>query len=257
MRTAEEIGAANLAAMFALADGDDLAEARLSYGRYHQVMRDLAELYGFPVERAAAAFCALSPNNDYVGNLRSVVSLLYGVRHGWPLDEIQCSTYRHCLARAHDYVTGAAGFLAETEGRKIRSFYRNILNPDDPRYVTVDGHVCAAWRGERLTMKEALVKGDREYDRIEGAVMALACRAGMLPNQYQAAIWFTRKRVFNIRAEMHRDLFIDGDVWRTYRDVRVIRPFGRRRPGQAPAPAEALPDLFAGALPVVSSVSPG
>lgn len=240
-------GIANLKAMFAQADSIDRDEGRLSYSRYHQVLRDMAELYGFPLDRVLAAFCALSPNNDYAGNLRSTVSLLHGVREGWPVDEIESSTYRHCLQRAHRYVTGEAEFLGEVEGRKIRAFYFNILDPTDPRYVTVDGHVCAAWRGQRLTMKEAIVRGRREYDQIENAVMALACRAGLLPNQYQAILWFTRKRVFRIRAELNHDLFLSGDIWRTYRDVRLIQPFRRRATrGPAAARVSAPGELFAG-----------
>jgi hypothetical protein len=222
-------GVANLREMFARADDIDRHEGLLSYGRYNRVMRELAEHYGFSIDCVTAAFCALSPNNDYVGNLRSLVSLLHGMRERWHYDEIECSTYRHCLKRAHSYMTGEANFLNETRGRKIRSFYMNIVAPEDRRFVTVDGHVCAAWRGERLTMKEAIVRGTKEYDQIEEAIMVLACRENLRPNQYQAVVWFTRKRVFQIKAEMHRDLFLPSDdVWRTYRDVKSIRPFGRR-----------------------------
>lgn len=223
-------GISNLRAMFERADEIDLAEGQVSYRRYNQIMGDLSRLFCTPLDRVIAAFCALSPNNDYSNNLRSLVSLLHGIAQGWPLDDIECSTYRHCLLRAYDYVTGKASFLHTVEGRKIRSFYHNILDPSDPRFVTVDGHICAAWRGQRLTMKEAIVKGQREYDQIEAAVMALACRARLLPNQYQAILWFTRKRVFQIKAELHLDMFLpNDDVWKTYRDVTLIKPFPRRR----------------------------
>lgn len=227
-------GPHNLTAMFAQADSVDLSEGRHSYERYHKVMQDLSDLYGVAIDRVIAAFCALSPNNDYAGNLRSLVTLLYAYCHEWPVDEIECSTYRHCLLRAFGYVMGDVNFLDDATGRKIRAFYKNVLNPEDRSCVTVDGHICATWRGERLTMKQAIVKGNKEYDAIEQAIMVLACKANIRPNQYQAVLWFTRKRVFNIKAEMHRDMFLPADdVWRTYRDVKAIKPFNKRKPTNA------------------------
>lgn len=216
----------NLRAMFQRADAVDLREGQLAYPRYHAVMRDLAERYGVPIEKVIAAFVALSPNNDYISNLRSLVSVLDGAQRGLPLHSIKVSTYNHCRDRAYAYVAQGQNFLEKAVGLKIRSFYRNVLNPSDHRYVTVDGHVVAAWRGKNLTMKEALVNGRKEYRQIETAIKSLAFDAFMLPNQYQAVLWFTRKRVFNIKAKLQHDFFLPSDdVWQTYQDINSIRPF--------------------------------
>jgi hypothetical protein len=217
--------------MFARADKIDVAEGLLSYQRYHQVMHEIAMYYSASLTSTVAIFCALSPNNDYIGNLRSLVSVLDARSKGWGIEMVQVSTYRHCLQRAWAYGDGI-DFLSDAKGLKIRSFYMNVLRPDDNQYVTVDGHVCAAWQARRLVMKEALVKGAKEYHRIADAIKKLAFEEFMLPNQYQAIIWFTRKRVFQIKAEMHKDLFLPpDDVWRTYRDVSSIKPFPERKAG--------------------------
>lgn len=214
--------------MFALADKVDVAEGLLAYQRYHRVINEMAARYGVFPDRTLAAFVALSPNNDYVGNLRSLASCLEGVMAGRPVEAVKVSTYKHCRNRAYDYLLGRVNFLDKARGMKTRSFYHNVLCPESNLWVTVDGHICAAWRGQRLTMKEALVKGKREYNEIADAIKRLAFAEFMLPNQYQAVLWFTRKRVFGIKvadAMQHDWLMPSDDMWKTYHNVDEIEPY--------------------------------
>ena len=208
-------GRVNLTRYFELADQQDLDEARLAYPRYRDMMQRLADRYGHPLDRVCAAFVSLSPNSDYCGNLRSLISVLEGHRQKIPLACVTISTYNHCKRRAHAYLLGHADFVASTRGLKIMSFYHNIMDPQDPNWVTVDGHVVGAWRGnDSMTMKEALLK-PRDYRIIRDDVMAAADQAGLIPCQYQAAIWFARKRHLGIRYSSQYDLFSDksGITW--------------------------------------------
>jgi hypothetical protein len=231
--------AANLEALLAQADATDRSEGLLAYRRYHMVMTAMAQRYGTTVTKAAAAFCSLSPNSDYYGNLRSAVTVLHGVAYGWSLEDIQVSTYRHCLHRAYSYVAHDVDFLSVVKGPKITAFYMNVTNPEDERWVTVDGHMVAAWRGERLTMKEAIPKTG-EYRAISAAVKQLAFRNFMRPLEFQATLWFTRKRVLNIKADLQRDLLLPpDDVWQTVRDVERIQPYPRRKQVDEPVAAPA------------------
>lgn len=217
----------NLARMFALQDRIDREEGEKAYFRYRQVMAGLGEHYGVSIEKVTAAFCALSPNNDYTGNLRSLVSVLEGFARGWPAEKIVVSTYGHCKFRALSYVNGSASFTDSVKGLKITNFYNNVLYPEDNRWVTIDGHMCAAYRGERLTMKEAIVRGAREYRMIADATKKLAFEAFLLPNQYQAIVWFVRKRVLGIKYDPQMSLMVPADdVWRTLRNVSEIKPYG-------------------------------
>lgn len=218
----------NLAKMYALADATDLAEGRLAYVRYNSVMRSIAERYNFDLEKAVAVFCSTSPNNDYINNLRSTISILDGINRKIPEDRIVISTYNHCRKRAYSYATGAADFLGRTMGPKIFNFYHNILSPDDSRFVTIDGHMCAAWRGKKLTMKEALVRGRREYLEIANGCKLLATVAGILPNQFQAVVWFARKRTLKIKYNGQLDLLKDAsDKWETLQDIDKLKPYSR------------------------------
>lgn len=223
----------NLRRIYAEADEDDIREGRLAYRRYNAVMRSFAEAYDAPLDRTLAAFCALSPNNDYFGNLRSLASVLAAVRDGVPCDRVTVSTYNHCRDRAYSYVTGETCFLSKSKGLKIRSFYFNILDPEDRRHVTIDGHMKAAYEGRDMTMKEAVVKTKGEYLRIAAATKRLARAEGMIPNQLQATIWFARKRTRRIKYNPQLNLFGDpSDKWGTVIDVDDALPYDILTPTQ-------------------------
>lgn len=212
--------------MFKRADADDLAEGLLAYERYHELMCQIAERYHVTLPRVVAAFVSLSPNNDYFGNLRSLISVLDGHRAGVPVSDITVSTYKHCRDRAFAYVRGDAEFVKRTTGLKVLNFYHNVLNPRDNRWVTIDGHMVAAYRAQNLTMKQAIIKRKREYHDIASSVKRLAFRELMLPCQYQAVIWFTRKRILNVKYNGQRDLFLPAnDVWRTCQSVDALKPY--------------------------------
>lgn len=216
----------NLARMFKRADAIDLHEGQLAYQRYHNVMVQLSQKFSIELEKVIAVFASTSPNNDYYGNLRSTVSVLAGIYHGVPLEQITISTYNHCRDRAYQYGTGQRDFLKENKGPKIFNFFQNLLDPNDNRYVTIDEHMSAIWQDKNLTMKEAIVRTKKEYNEIADAVKRLAFDAAMLPNQYQAVLWFTRKRLHNIKSEMQFDLLVPkGDLWKTSRDINELKPY--------------------------------
>ncbi len=218
-------GFARLDRWFRSADKIDITEGQQAYPRYREVMVLFAERYGFPLDRVAAAFVALSPNTDYLSNLRSLVSVLSGVRDGTPDKRVTVSTYNHNKHRAISYLRGETSFVSPSRGRKILSFYDNILHPDTSGKVTVDGHMVAVWRNENLTMKEATV-GRREYTEIENEVRRFAFYHHMRPCQMQAILWFVRKRLLGIKFDAQLGLFSDAsDQWGTLRLAEGLQPY--------------------------------
>ena len=211
--------------MWQRSDEIDRREGALAYSRYHALLSAIAGHYDFEFEPTVAAFAALSPNNDYRGNLRSLVSVLAGVRRGRSADEITVSTYKACRNRAYGYAVKEVSFRDTVRGPKIRAFYFNILDPQDRRHVTLDGHMVAAYRNNYGTMKENLIK-PKDYDRVARTVKRLASREKLIPNQLQATIWFTRKRLLNVIYDAQGDLFraVD-DQWQTMMRVDTIRPY--------------------------------
>ena len=102
----------------------------------------------------------------------------------------------------------------------------NLMCPDDPGFVTIDGHMSCAWQGKNLTMKEAVVKTERGYREIANATKFLANVAGILPNQFQATVWFARKRTAKVKYDPQLDLF--GDPCGICYEVNDLVPYPRR-----------------------------
>jgi hypothetical protein len=217
----------NLLALLDKADATDRLEGRLAYVRYREMMGRVAQHYGAPLDRTTAAFVAMSPNNDYLGNLRSLVSVLHWMGQGYCADRIAVSSYGHCKIRAMSYLRGEADFLETAKGKKIRAFYHNIMYPDRTEHVTVDGHMVCAWRAQNLTMKQAIIRNNYEYDSIVHGVRAVADRLGMIPCEVQATIWFVRKRTARVLFDPQLDMFDQADDrWRTLIDLKRVQPYG-------------------------------
>lgn len=215
---------ANLRALYEQADRSDREEGKLAYPRYNALLREIAKRHQFPFASVVAAFVALSPNNDYVGNLRSLISVLKCANGEYPLSRMTISTYKACGLRAHSYLRGAE-FLVHAKGPKIRSFYFNIIEPLANGHVTIDGHMAAAYRGNAGTMKQNIVKL-REYREIAEAVKKLAAELDLVPNQLQATLWFARKRILNVKYDPQLDLLsLPDDVWKVLMPIDEIRPY--------------------------------
>jgi hypothetical protein len=230
MRERLEGSRANLRTAYALADEYDRREGLVSYQRYNAIMRALAKLYSTPLELVVAVFAATSPSNDYMGNLRSTVTLLDGFNRGRSIERLATSSFGHCKLRAWDYLCNRVSFVETVKGPKIRSFYFNILDPEGTYHVTVDGHMVGCWSARRMTMKEAAV-AKWNYERVAHDFRAVAFEEFILPSQLQATLWFTWKRINRVIYDGQRDLFKPPDDWGLRLDVEKIRPYAERRDG--------------------------
>lgn len=208
------------------ADEIDWREGQLAYERYNEMMQRIADYYLFPIDRVTAAFVSLSPNNDYKGNLRSLVSVLAGINEGRDASLVRVSTYNQCRNRAYSYASGAADFMTMTKGIKIRSFYQNILYPREWGPVTIDGHMYAVYVGKRMTMKEA-ARMRLPYEMVAHAVREVAFMRCLYPHHVQAILWFAWKRKHKVLMDDQLDLFgaLDADHNGTLWAVDRIKPY--------------------------------
>lgn len=217
----------HLEALWNMANADDVMDGMEAYCFYRKQMNAYSAHYGVPISKVTSAFVALSPNSDYVGNLRSLTSVMDGLQLGLPPEKITVSTYKACRNRAYKYLTGEVDFLKTVRGPKIRAFRDNILRPKTSQLVTVDGHMVAAYYGRPdMTMKDAAYRLTRrgQYNEIAEAITALAQSKGVAPCQAQAILWHARKRVFGIKFDAQTSL-LDPFCVSTY-------PAYRRQPCQ-------------------------
>jgi len=216
----------NISIVLEQADTHDRQAGLIAYQMYHECLRGIANHYQTGFCQTVAAFAALSPNNDYTGNLRSLVSLIQGVQSGLPVDQITVSTYKACRDRAHGFLTGEKDFLMETGGPKTRAFYHNILKPECPRHITIDGHMYGVYAGERMTMVEAIrvVRGS-SYEKIAQEFIQVARRNKLVPNQLQAILWFTWKRIHTVVYHAAQLPLFGSDTWGLIEAPEQIKPF--------------------------------
>jgi hypothetical protein len=80
------------------------------------------------------------------------------------------------------------------KGSKVLSFYFNTVDPKNPLWVTVDGHLVSAWVGQTLRMKQARISR-REYTQIREHVMWAAKSLSIVPCQFHSIIWVVQRRL--------------------------------------------------------------
>jgi len=211
--------------VLAQADAIDWEAGTGYYQRLNAVLLALADHYGYTVSSTVAAFVALSPNNDYHKNLRSLATLMYWHLRQRPVTEITTTAFNACRQRAYDFL-GGVDFLGRTKGLKTRAFYRCILEPanrDCP--IVVDGHMVNAWCGQVNNLKLVATMGFN-YAEVERDVRSVADVLEYRmhsPQQIQAVIWLTWKRINRIYAPSTLDLF--GDHWQIQRTVADLKPY--------------------------------
>lgn len=174
------------------------SEAKASYWKYNRLMAELARQTDTTLRIACAVFAALSPNNDYHGNLRDAYNLLKARQQGKTLCEFTVSTYGQNKLKAWE-ITHGTDPLDLIRAPKTCNFFQNISDPSDPVPVTVDGHVFNIWNGRRQNLVG--IRGlTSVYERIADDVRHVALERDLIANQVQAIIWTTWRRMHHIQS---------------------------------------------------------
>lgn len=179
------------------ADRFDIEAGLDSYRKYNRIMAAMAARTGVTPRIAAAVFAALSPNNDYHGNLRDAHTLLSAARQGAQIGDFSVSTYGNNKRKAWRIVHGEDP-LELIVAKKTRSFFLNIADPNDPEPVTIDGHMYNVWRCQRENLV-GLRWRTKHYDEIAEGIRNLAGQEGFVPCQLQGILWITWRRIHGIR----------------------------------------------------------
>lgn len=205
----------NVLDLWETVSAEDRERALGIYPMYRDMLLNWAKFYGFGIVPTVEAFAALSPNNDYHGNLRSLSAVMFAEASNTPLDQVTVSTYRACALRAASYLNGSVSFLDTVRGLKITCFRHNLLYPRSSRRVTVDGHMIAVYLGKKnMTMKDAQfhLKSAKHYQEMESVYRRAADKTGMPPPAFQAALWLARKTQNEIKISTQADLFLGGET---------------------------------------------
>ena len=138
------------------------------------------------IERSAGVIAALSPQLSWLSNVGAAYSLYTDRVPDNVLPESVDKALRIMSGESPDSVLG---------GRKVRSFYRNILLPDAHGPVTVDRHALAIALG--VDPDTARFHGPNPkvlerigaYTYVASAYRGAARERGMRPHEMQAVTW--------------------------------------------------------------------
>ena len=172
----------------------------LYYATQRDRVQKLGIKHGFTLEASAGAFAALSPNkreNDTYSDLAICMAHVRSELMGKP----RVCAYPRNREKALLILKGTDPQKV-LKGSKVLSFYFNTVDPSDPSWVTVDGHLVSAWVGIPLRMKNARISR-REYARIREDVIAAARSVDVVPCQFHSVIWVVRRRL-----NKHPDQFV-------------------------------------------------
>ena len=186
----------NLLSVYSRSQPWELEAGRLYYDKQYTRLHRYAHHYRTSVRTVIAAFAVLSPNTDEYNNYKALRVCLEIFAGNLP-NSCRCAGYPLNQKKALA-ILRYGGIHKHLKGLKVRAFYHNTLDSTDPTYITVDGHVHAAWQGKRMTVLEAAVTSRSRYNEVANDIRTLSSYVGVPAPKLQATIWLTWKRIHNI-----------------------------------------------------------
>ena len=179
-----------LLSVLADASGADETEGAGWYLSGRSVSADLATEFGYSVSQAVGVVAALSPQNGWGSNV---------VQAGEALSDGHAGNVGHYDDATDKASAILSGALPEDVlgGRKVRSFYRNLLDPVRPGHVTVDRHMVDLLTGERFADSKVLERVGA-YQVFAGVIRGVARELGLLPQVVQAVAWVAWRRAHDV-----------------------------------------------------------
>lgn len=155
--------------------------------------------YRLSVRRAAGIIAALSPQKGWQLNQALADDLVRTETCGQT--ERNVWKARSILFGEDPTTVLAPPNPARITGRKVRSFFDNIVDPKRSTAVTVDRHaldIVTATYGNTISLDDA-----GRYDRVADAYRDAAALVGLRPHEIQAITWVTWRRVKGIAEDRY------------------------------------------------------
>lgn len=194
---------ANLRATLDSADFAHIDEGLGWYRVAHSIARELHESHPDTVRsvrHGAGIIAALSPQTGWAEN----ISLAHQAAAAGSADG---------LAHFAD-ATGKASRILRGEdpgdvlgGRKVRSFFSNILDPDRSGPVTIDRHAVDMLCGRRGAVKDRVLERVGVYLRCTAVIRSEARRMGWRPHEVQAVAWVAWRHAHDVAARYDGEEF--------------------------------------------------
>jgi hypothetical protein len=159
---------------------------RLRGVMWYPAAHDFAEVISNgDVVRGSGVTAAASPNKGWNDNRRIAVDAFTGIFGGQVGDSVR---------KMQRIMNGERPENVLPMGKKTGHFYMNILDPNDPAWVTIDRHAIRVatsdWTNGQPRITEA------QYPVFVRSFVNVATSVGVMPCAFQAALWiYARERV--------------------------------------------------------------
>jgi hypothetical protein len=157
------------------------------YRNANKTLRGLAVEHGHSLETVAGIAAVLSPGTRWEQNLRDVMAVLQDGA------DAVVTTYHPNQVKAVKLLNGdtfdAVACKNKNTGNKVRSFYDNLLRPDDSEAVTIDRWVVRALYRDADKKLSRVFSSAKVYDEIADAFRKVAADRGLRPCELQAMVW--------------------------------------------------------------------
>lgn len=184
-----EVMRRNLLDTLAGASPEAEAEGSAWYLAAHSIAADIADRHGLTLAQAAGVIAALSPQCGWAENVRLAdQAAADGEASGHTAD----------ACRKADAILAGADPFEVLGGRKVRSFYANIVRPTTPGPVTVDRHAVDMLVGRRGAVEDRVLERIGAYARCAAVIRSVARDLGMRPHDVQAVAWVAWRQVHDV-----------------------------------------------------------
>lgn len=174
----------------------DASTRTAGFNWYEQARADCERL-PVPIKTAVGVVAALSPGLAWDFNITQARDLIKAVQYR--LDIPRVGVYGAANRNKAIAIARGAEPLSVLGGNKVRSFYRNILEPTDPDPITLDRHCFSVWMGHELNDSELKhwFRTDARYLAISAIYKRTAQTLGVRPNRLQAVVWLQWRQETN------------------------------------------------------------
>lgn len=162
-------------------EDDNMKKSQDWYFRVNEYCVTLSEIYNVPLNKIAGIMSALSPNNTFASNVKSLEAFLR------TKGNCKVSTYGNQKIKALT-ILNAPDTISIDEvktilgGLKTMAFFDNIVRPESSEDVTID-----LWMIRHFGIEGSLTP--KRYKDASNKIKDLAKSLNLLPHQVQAKLW--------------------------------------------------------------------
>lgn len=206
----------NLLRYYHLSTAEEIETGKAWYREANAFCQELAEQYNLEVWRVAGVVSSLSPQNSWKQNKIDARNFI--AKGGREFMGQRDRTIKAkkilkatCGDEVHDLLSTKPGYALKT-----KAFYRNIVLPEFSDDVCIDRHHLAActMRPEKvraLSDKEGSLTG-KQYRFLADATVKASRKVGLIPNQFQAIVWGTLRRIRGLEKPVAIEGFTPMDI---------------------------------------------